>query len=584
MSSLGLPALPVLPAGSGRRSCRSMTRSTAVHDRLRPSGQARPIGGRKVDVGAWLRDLGLEPVRAGVPRQRDRRRGPAGADRRRPAGARAPARAAQGRAQGDPRPGRSTGRRRRPRRHRRRRAGHPAGPARGRAAAAHGDVRRPGRLDRALGPPRPRGDARGPARLPERGRGRDRRASRGTSPSSWATACWPTSAGPGRTRTTPSAPCGPGLAIAGAVGRARRRRPGSRSPPGSGSRPALVVVGDLVGEGAAREEAVVGETPNLAARLQALAEPGGVVISDATRRLVGGLFDLEDLGPRTLKGIDAPVRAFAVSGERAVEDRFAAHQSGAPLPLVGRDQELALLLDRWRLAKGGEGQVVLLSGEPGIGKSRIVLALRERLRAEPHTSVRYNCSPFHANSALHPAIEQLARAAGFAPGDDAATRLAKLEALVGPGDGSGRGPPVPGRPARPAAGRAPRPPAAHPAGEEGAHLPGAAGPARGPGAPEPRPAGPRGRALVRPDHARAVRPGGRAHRVAAGAPRRHLPPRVQAALGRPRARHQPRPEPPGAGGGEGDRRPRSPAAGSCRPSCSTPSSRGRTGCRCSSRS
>ena len=192
----------------------------------------------------------------------------------------------------------------------------------------------------------------------------------------------------------------------------------------------LVVVGGLVGEGAAREEVVVGDTPNLAARLQVLAEPGSVVISDATRRLVGGLFDLEDLGPWSLKGIDAPVRAFAVAGERAVEDRFAAHQSGAPLPLVGREQELVLLLDRWRLARGGEGQVVLLSGEPGIGKSRIVLALRERLQAEPRTSVRYNCSPFHQNSALHPVIEQLARSAAFTPGDDAATRFAKLEALA----------------------------------------------------------------------------------------------------------------------------------------------------------
>jgi hypothetical protein len=163
-----------------------------------------------------------------------------------------------------------------------------------------------------------------------------------------------------------------------------------------------VVVGELVGEGAAREEAVVGETPNLAARLQALAEPGGVVVSDATRRLVGGLFGLEDLGPQRLKGIEAPARVFAVRGERATDDRFAARQSGAPLPLVGREHELGLLLDRWRLARGGEGQVVLLCGEPGIGKSRIVLALRERLRAEPRTSVRYNCSPFHRNSALYP--------------------------------------------------------------------------------------------------------------------------------------------------------------------------------------
>ena len=220
-----------------------------------------------------------------------------------------------------------------------------------------------------------------------------------------------------------------GLAIAGAV-------PTLVTPAGEaltariGIATGLVVVGDFIGEGAAREESVIGDTPNLAARIQALAEPGGVVVSDATRRLVGSLFDLRDLGPRQLKGFAAPVHAFAVERERAVEDRFAAHQSGAPLPLVGRDQELALLLDRWRLAKGSEGQAVLLAGEPGIGKSRIVLALRERLRAEPRTSVRYNCSPFHANSALHPAIEQLARAAGFAPEDDTATKLARLEALV----------------------------------------------------------------------------------------------------------------------------------------------------------
>lgn len=190
----------------------------------------------------------------------------------------------------------------------------------------------------------------------------------------------------------------------------------------------LVMVGDLVGEGGAREQAVVGETPNLASRLQAIAESGTVVISEPTRQLLGGLFDLRDLGARELKGIEGLVQIHLVNGERVVGDRFSAHQSGAPLPLIGRDQELALVIDRWRLAKGGEGQVVVLSGEPGIGKSRIILALRERLRAEPRASVRvrYNCSPFHKNSPFYPAIEQLSRAAGFNDRDDHSTRISKL--------------------------------------------------------------------------------------------------------------------------------------------------------------
>ena len=140
----------------------------------------------------------------------------------------------------------------------------------------------------------------------------------------------------------------------------------------------LVVVGDLIGEGAAREEAVVGDVPNLAARLQALAAPGAVVISQATRRLVGGLFELDDLGPRRLKGFAEPLAAWRVMGEGRAEGRFEARQNARLTPLVGRDEELALLLRRWRQAQGGEGQVVLLSGEPGIGKSRLV---REAARA-----------------------------------------------------------------------------------------------------------------------------------------------------------------------------------------------------------
>ncbi len=141
----------------------------------------------------------------------------------------------------------------------------------------------------------------------------------------------------------------------------------------------LVVVGDLIGEGAAQEQAVVGETPNFAARLQEIAAPGQVVIAGATRRLLGAGFALEDLGERELKGIGAPVQAYMVTGERPLESRFEAMSGPALLPMVGRDQELALLLERWALAKAGEGQGVLLVGEAGIGKSRISRALLDAL-------------------------------------------------------------------------------------------------------------------------------------------------------------------------------------------------------------
>ncbi|MFO1061942.1 MAG: adenylate/guanylate cyclase domain-containing protein [Dongiaceae bacterium] len=194
----------------------------------------------------------------------------------------------------------------------------------------------------------------------------------------------------------------------------------------------LVVVGDLVGEGAAQEQAVVGDTPNLAARLQALAEPGMVVIGEATRRLIGDLFVLRDLGGQVLKGIREPAAAFVVEGERAVESRFAARQGGtmALAPIVGRDQELALLLERWRQAGSGEGQVVLLTGEAGIGKSHITEALIQRVAAEPHFLLRYQCSPYHTDSALYPVIQQLSFAAGLAAEEDLARRLDRLEAVL----------------------------------------------------------------------------------------------------------------------------------------------------------
>jgi predicted ATPase/class 3 adenylate cyclase len=191
-----------------------------------------------------------------------------------------------------------------------------------------------------------------------------------------------------------------------------------------------VVVGELIGEGAAREETVVGDTPNLAARLQTLAEPGTVVISARTRELIGGLFELAELGVQILKGFPVPVRAWRVVGEGAAESRFEALHGAGLTPLVGRENEIGLLLEHWERAKEGEGQVVLLAGEPGIGKSRLMRALRGRLENEPHTVLSHYCSPHHQTSPLHPMIGLLERAAGFAADDPAATKLDKLEALL----------------------------------------------------------------------------------------------------------------------------------------------------------
>ena len=209
---------------------------------------------------------------------------------------------------------------------------------------------------------------------------------------------------------------------------ASRERPALRVRIGIAT--GLVVVGDLLGEGAAQEHGIVGETPNLAARLQALARPDSVVISRRTRRLVHGLFDLTDLGAHELKGFSEPVRAWQVLGPSRSEGRFEARHASGLTPLVGREHELGLLLDRWQQAKEGDGQVVLLSGEPGIGKSRLVRALRERLADEPCTPLSHFCSPFHQTSALHPVIELLERAAGLARDEAPARRLDKLEALL----------------------------------------------------------------------------------------------------------------------------------------------------------
>jgi AAA ATPase domain/Adenylate and Guanylate cyclase catalytic domain len=194
----------------------------------------------------------------------------------------------------------------------------------------------------------------------------------------------------------------------------------------------LAVVGDLIGEGAAQERGVVGETPNLAARLQALAMPNTLVIGEATRRQIGGLFDLADLGPQALAGFAEPQPAWRVLGESGMLSRFEALRSGET-PLVGREEEVELLTRRWQQAKSGEGRVVLISGEPGIGKSRLTVALSEHIGSEPQTRLRYFCSPHHQDSALYPFIAQLERAAGFARDDTAEVKLGKLRALLAPG-------------------------------------------------------------------------------------------------------------------------------------------------------
>jgi class 3 adenylate cyclase len=192
----------------------------------------------------------------------------------------------------------------------------------------------------------------------------------------------------------------------------------------------MVVVGDLIGSGASREQAIVGETPNLAARLQSIAVPNTVVIAVSTRKLVGNLFELEDLGAQDLKGIVGPVRAWAALRPSSIGSRFEAMHASGVTELVGREEELDLLLRRWSKAKAGEGQVVLLSGEAGIGKSRLTAALLERLASQPHTRLRYFCSPQHTDSALFPIISQMERAAGIAHDDTAQQKLDKLDGVL----------------------------------------------------------------------------------------------------------------------------------------------------------
>ena len=178
------------------------------------------------------------------------------------------------------------------------------------------------------------------------------------------------------------------------------------------------------------ERGIVGETPNLASRLQGIAEPNMVVIAEGTRRLLGDLFKLQDLGRRDLKGIHGPVRTWAVLQANSVASRFEALHLTGLSALIGREEESALLLRRWERATKGEGQVVLLSGEPGIGKSRLTAAFMERLAGEPHTRLRYFCSPQHTDSPLHPIIGQMERAARLAHNDTVQMKLDKLDALL----------------------------------------------------------------------------------------------------------------------------------------------------------
>jgi class 3 adenylate cyclase/predicted ATPase len=221
-----------------------------------------------------------------------------------------------------------------------------------------------------------------------------------------------------------------GLEIAAAVTRLETRGT-ERLTVRIGTATGLVVVGDLVGEGSAQEQAVVGETPNLAARLQALAEPGQIVLAGATRRLIGDLFRLRELGRQAVKGFANPVEAFVVEGVAAAESRFEAARRRIT-DLVGRAPESALLRDRLRAAWAGAGQIALLSGEAGIGKSRLGAQLAAEIASEPHTWLRYQCSPYHRDSVLHPFVVALGRAARLAPEDPPQTQLDKLGAILAP--------------------------------------------------------------------------------------------------------------------------------------------------------
>ena len=191
-----------------------------------------------------------------------------------------------------------------------------------------------------------------------------------------------------------------------------------------------VVVGDLVGELASDRESVTGDTPNLAARLQSLATPGQIVIGPGTQRLIGPLFELEPMGAQVVKGFSQQMQAWIVVGEHDHESRYVAAKGRVFTRHVGREHELGMLHDRWELAKGGEGQVIMLSGEAGIGKSRMVQQAQDELGVETRFSLSAQCSPYHTSTAFYPVVQRLRHAAGFAPEDSPSERLDKLEKLL----------------------------------------------------------------------------------------------------------------------------------------------------------
>ena len=188
----------------------------------------------------------------------------------------------------------------------------------------------------------------------------------------------------------------------------------------------LVVIGEI-GGGAKREQLALGDTPNIAARLQGLAQPNTVVMSETTQHLVAGLFDCADLGLHPIKGLSAPVQVYQVRGESEVRSRLEVASRRGLTPLIGREHEVQLLLDRWEQAKTGAGQVVLLSGEPGIGKSRLVHRMKEQGTAEGAPFIEFRCSPFSQNTAFAPVIEHLQRLFQFEREDTPAIKLEKLQ-------------------------------------------------------------------------------------------------------------------------------------------------------------